>query len=296
MRVAKYRVPYVILLLATVACSPVNRADTSLSAGTLRIGVLPDQNPQTLIQIHKPLTEYLAASVGVETELFIPRSYEELLGAFDRGRIELAWFGGLTFIRAEQESQAEPLVMRDIDLEFTSDFLVPQEASEQTLEDFSGRRFSFGPKLSTSGHLMPRYFLRLRGIEPETFFSEVRYSAGHDQTLFWVSDDVVDLGAANSEIVESMPPNGRSAHEGVRVLERTPPYRDYLWAAQSHLDPDLRDRLLDAFLALDRTVPAHRALLEPLGAGGFIPASSGDYLELRLAADMLDALEGAGSK
>ena len=280
-------------LWALAACSPAGGPDSPGHAGPLRVGVLPDQSEEQLRLLYEPLLAYLEAATDLDLELIVPDGYRELLDEFAAGRVQLAWFGGVTFVQAVQRSGAEPLVLRDVDLEFTSDFLVARHAGAESLEELAGCRFAFGPRLSTSGHLMPRYFLGERGIEPEEHFGEVRHSAGHDQTARWVQDGAVHLAVVNSQVVESMLREGRLSPERVRVLERTPPFRNYVWAVQADLAPRLRGRLLNAFLALASDVPEQAAILESLGAQGFLPASRQDYVELEAAATQLGLAWGA---
>ncbi|MCP3979093.1 MAG: phosphate/phosphite/phosphonate ABC transporter substrate-binding protein [bacterium] len=245
--------------------------------------MLPDQDTPMLREQYAPLIEHVAESTGLEIEFSIPETYEQLVDWFHEDRIQLAWFGGLTFLHAERRTGARALVTRDVDLEFTTDFLVSRSRVEPSLQEFAGETFAFGPPLSTSGHLMPRYDLGTEGIEPESFFGDVLYSDGHDQTARWVSDGRIDVGAVNSVVVESMFREGRLSADRVRVLRTTPPYRNYVWAIRPDVPPAIRVALVDAFLGLDASIPAHAAILSRLGARGFVPASHADYEELRRA-------------
>ena len=275
----------VIVAVATAACG-VSEPPYSFD-GRVRVGVLPDRDPDELRGRYRPLIEYLAASTGLEFELVIPESYDELLEWFHQDRIQLAWFGGLTYLRAERRSGALALVMRDVDLKFTTDFLVASSRKELSLREFVGATLSFGPALSTSGHLMPRFHLYQEGIEPETFYRHVRHSDGHDQTVDWVQNGHVDLGAVNSVVVESMFREGRLSLDRVRVLQTTQPYRNYVWAVRPDVPAATRSALQNAFLALEESVPEHAVILDRQGAQGYVPASQDDYDQLRHAAKVL---------
>ncbi len=266
-----------LLLFAVVGCGSSASGETS----TVTIAVLPDQEDAQLRSQYEPLLTYLSEEAGLRTQLIIPDTYEDLVALFDSGAIDLAWLGGLTFLQADLDGEADPLAMRDIDLEFTSDILVSADAPGESIHDFMGSDFAFGPELSTSGHLMPRYFIENKGLSPETLFATVLHSSGHDETARWVRDGLIDIGAANSAVVESMFESGELSTETVRVLERTNPYRDYVWATSSNLDEQTRDRLLDAFLALDMTNDEHADILGRFGAEGFVPATRNDFVELR---------------
>ncbi|MDH3647316.1 MAG: phosphate/phosphite/phosphonate ABC transporter substrate-binding protein [Gammaproteobacteria bacterium] len=279
------------LILAMTVCACANDDDRKSSApDVITIGVLPDQNKSDLTRRYAPLMDYLETETGLDIVLSIPSDYEEFLDEFNAGHLQLANFGGMTFIQAEQKSQAVPLVMRDIDLQFTSCYIINASDGRRSVAEFEGEVFSFGPNLSTSGHIMPRYFLITGGIVPERFFSSVQYSSGHDQTAKWVSDEIVAIGVANCDIVQSMFDDGRLSTAKLRILETTPPYPNYVWATQASLDLSLKHLLRDAFLGLDLTNPMHLPLLKAQGAGGYLPAGRDDFEDIRAAVRELASL------
>ena len=155
-----------LLGLSVLACTP---EDPSRIPARLRIGVLPDEGGVALEVRYMPLATYLTEQLEIATELFIPEDYSHLVQAFGKGEIDLAFFGGLTFLQAETAHGAVPLVLRDIDLHFQTSFLIRADLKVQRLEDCAGLRFVFGSEQSTSGHLMPRYFMTERGIDVESF-------------------------------------------------------------------------------------------------------------------------------
>jgi len=258
--------------------------------GTLRIGVLPDESENILLERYTPLLEFLTQETGHPCEIIIPDNYEELLKTFGEGQIDLAYFGGATFVKANTEYGAVPLVMRDVDARFTSDLVVAGE-DLNTLKELQGKRFSFGSRLSTSGHLMPRHFLQVRyGVTPETYFLSVQYSGKHDLTAYRVRDGDVDAGVVNSEIIRKMFADGRLQPGDIRVLWTTPPYTDYVWAAHPQIPAVDREKIQQAFLQLSVDNPRHKAILTHLGAAGFYPASIGDSSMLKQVMDGLGML------
>ena len=167
-------------------------------------------------------------------------------------------------------------------------FLAHPDNEKKNLEDFKDAKISFGSRLSTSGHLMPRYFLTERKIDPEAFFSEVLYSGSHDKTAYWVRDGKVDLGAANNQVIRKMFREGHLKRDDIRILWETPVYSDYVWAMQPDLDKAIQSRLLDCFLALSPLNSEHRQILKALGAGGFLPANNADFALLRKVIRLLE--------
>ena len=257
----------------------------------LRVGVVPDRDEARLRDRHKPLTDYLSRKTGIDCQLVIPESYKDLLALFLDQKIDLAYFGGYTFVKANRAAGAIPLVCRGIDRNFTSVYIAHPEIKAESIEDLQGLHFTFGSELSTSGHLMPRYFMRERGIIPEQFFADVRYSGAHDKTTLLVRNGVVDAGVANFEIVEAMIADGLLAPDDVRIIEVTPSYANYVWSLRADLPDELADTIRAAFLNLSIDDPSHAAILESQSATVYLPASEHDFVDLERAADTLTLVD-----
>lgn len=292
----KLRILLAGIVLAGIAVAGFfyTSASRDASPPRLRIGVLPDQSPETLQQRYAPLLGYLARQTGIETRLVIPADYRHAVDLFGADELDLVFFGGLTFVQARAAHGAEALVMREIDTRFTSWFVVRPELAQKRLSDLKGQSLTFGDQLSTSGHLMPRYFLeREWNLKPETYFSEIGYSGAHDQTLYLVRDGRFDIGAVNAGIARQMLDDGRIDSNEVHVLWQTPPYPDYVWAVQPDLTENLKTKLRDAFLRLDVDNSDDHAILDRLGAKIFLPADSREFETLGDIASKLGLIEGA---
>lgn len=266
------------LVIQLSACSNPQPGHT---IETLRIGILPGQSETALRERFTPLFEFLSQETGLPYELVIPGDYEELLNAFGAGEIDLGYFGGVTFVKANSEFGAVPLVMRDVDSRFTSIIVVADE-SITTLGDLKDKRLGFGSRLSTSGHHMPRHFLKVQyGITPEEYFHSIQYSGKHDRTAYWVRDGVIDAGVVNPEIIGKMLKDGRLQQGDLRTVLTTPPYTNYVWAVNPRIGPVDRERIRHAFLQLSFDNPRHEAILSRIGAASFYPASVEDFSTLK---------------
>lgn len=272
---------WLISIGVAVLLSACSGNEQGASPGVMRIGVLPDQSEEILREQYAPLLTYLSNETGTFLELVVPRNYEELVRLFSKGKVDLAFFGGATFVKANALYGALPLAMRDLDTHFTSVLLVGADGPE-AIEGLQGKRFSFGSRLSTSGHLMPRHFLQAEyGISPEDYFDDVLYSGKHDRTVQWIRDGKVDAGIANSSIVRDMFEDGRLRSEDVRILWETPPYTDYVWAAHPQVTRVDREKFQQAFLKLSIDNAGHKNILLNMKAGSFYPASIRDFVELQ---------------
>ncbi len=271
----------IILMLASVlVAGSLFGCSEAEKPGKVRVGVLPDQSAEILKSRYGMLMERLTKTVGIEFELVIPASYAELLKMFSEGKIEMAYFGGFTFVKANQQFGAVPLVMRDVDTKFTSYFLSKPIYKTKSLGAFKGKKIGFGSKLSTSGHLMPRFFLKKQGAVPEKFFNEVVYSGKHDRTAYWVRDGKIDLGAANRVVIDRLFAEGKLNRNEVIVWTESPPYPDYVWAIQAGVSEEYREKIRTAFLDLSDSDSEPAKILKSLGTKAFLPARLADFEKL----------------
>lgn len=168
----KWGLKFIVVILMTwnlVSCSL--QPDTS-NDDVLRISIQPHRNAKRLKELYLPLIQYLEKELKIKSQWVLANSYQEQLDQFHLGKIDLALFGGFSYVKALEQDNADPLVMRDIDFHFTSYFIVAKESKASTIDDLKGHRFSFGSELSTSGHLMPRFFfVYTRYCAREFFFS-----------------------------------------------------------------------------------------------------------------------------
>jgi len=269
-----------------VSCSL--QSDTSNDV--LHISIQPYRDVKRLKELYLPLIQYLEQELKLKVQWVLADSYQQQLDQFHQGKLDLALFGGLAYVRALEKDNADPLVMRDIDFHFTSYFIVAKENKASTIDDLAGSRFSFGSELSTSGHLMPRFFLSTQDIVPERFFSQTLYSGAHQITAQWVQDKKVDIGVLDSVVMDDLFKNKVISKNKVRVLWETPSYPDYIWAARKSLSEKLKLRIIEAFIKLSQDNKQDRKLLDKMGAHYYLPVKSNDFEPVRRIALQLKML------
>ncbi len=248
----------------------------------IRVAVVPAQGAKTQQEQYGPLVAYLQWEAGFEAELVATSDYEQLVQLFGDKNVDLAYFGGVTFISAEQLHGAEALVMRNIDTRFTSVFLVAQDAPYAEVKDLQHVHFAFGNKRSSSSHLMPRHYLEnLFSLVPEEDFASVTFAGAHDKAIELLIQGKVQAAVVNTQIYRSMLREGRVAANSLRVLWETPPYIGNVWAVHGELDEGIKNRLRNAFLGLDENNPGHQPILKSMDTQLFLPASNDDFDVLR---------------
>jgi len=263
-----------VLALMTSSCTS-NNTDTPVNHWV--IGILPDQHKDKILSVYQPLIDYLSGETGATFEIRVPDSYQELLAWFGRKEINLALFGGVTFVKAHQQFNAVPLVKRDIDGNYSHYILVRTGIVAGDLKSLKGLKFAFGSPLSTSGNIMPRYYFQESGIDPDTHFSEIHYSGAHDKTALMIQNGTVDAGAVNSGVARKMYETGELDKQRVRILWRSLPYQDYVFAVQHDISNAARHGLIEAFLKLHPADDKHREILQQLGANYYLPSLAEEF-------------------
>lgn len=250
-----------------------------------RVTAIPDESPTELARKAAPLMKYLEGKLGMKVEYTPVTDYAAAVEALVNKKVDLAWFGGFTFVQANVRSQGKviPLVQRDEDQHFRSVFITADPALK-TLAELKGRDLSFGSQSSTSGHLMPRHFLLAAGIEPERDLKRVAYSGAHDATIAAVASGKVQAGALNISVWEKFVADKKVDTNRVHVFYTTPPYYDYNWTVHADMPAALRDKLSAAFLALDKSTPEGQQVLELQRASRFVPTKVENYKSIEGAA------------
>lgn len=258
------------------------------SGETLTVGAIPDQNPQELQRRYGKFARYLSDKLGVDVRYEPVTDYTAAVTAFRRGDLDLVFFGGLTGVQATlQVPGAEPIAQRAMDANFHSVFIANTDTHIAPinrvagLDALAGHSFTFGSKVSTSGRLMPQYFLAQAGVHLDDFAGQVGFSGSHDKTIKLVEAGTYEAGALNEAVWKDRKKAGQIDTSKVRVVFRTPPYHDYHWVigpqADERFGKGFTQRVTDALLALDGSSTREREILDLFQAEKFIPTSPDNY-------------------
>lgn len=258
---------------------------------TLRVTAIPDESPTELARKAAPLVKYLESRLGMKVEFTPVSDYAAAVETLVNRKVDLAWFGGFTFVQANVRSGGKviPLVQREEDEKFKSVFISADPAI-QKLADLKGKDVSFGSQSSTSGHLMPRSFLLQAGINPEKDFRRVAYSGAHDATIAAVASGKVQAGALNISVWDKFVADKKVDTGKVHVVYTTPAYYDYNWTVHADMPAALRDKIAQAFLSLSKSTPEGKEILELQRATRFVPTRADNYKGIEAAARSADLL------
>ena len=255
------------------------------AADVLRVSAIPDEDPQELLRKYKPFTDYIEKEVGMKVKFVPVVDYAATVEGLAADRLDIVWYGGFTSVQATQRAKgATRLAMREEDASFKSVFVTRTDSGIKTLADLKGKTFAFGSVSSTSGHLMPRHFLKAAGIEPERDFKKFGFSGAHDATAAWVAAGRVDAGALNFLVWKKLVDNKKVDTKKTHVFWTTPPYVDYVWVARGGVSKEIREKFKQALLKLDYSKPEDKQIMDLQRTRKFIPAKDSDWDGIRKAA------------
>ena len=285
----------VLLVLALAGCGGGGgSASTGGGQGSdypdpLRVGLIPNQNPESVEANYEPFGGYLSEQLGREVELTVPTSYSAVVEAMVNDELDLAYYGGLTYVQARERANVTPLVTEinpyTGDTMYHSLIITPVDSDIQEVSDLRGRNFAFGSASSTSGSLYPAIMLQDAGIDYRTDLGEFTYTGGHDATAQAVANGSVDGGGVEDRILYDLQEDGKVDQGSIRTVEVSDPIEGYPWVVRGALSDNLKEQIAQAFLNIDNP-----ALLDLLRAQGYERVEPNDYDYVDERASELDLL------
>ena len=243
---------------------------------------IPDQDETRLVERFTRVADYLQGRLGLPVKYLPVKSYPAAVTAFTNGQVQLAWFGGFTGVQARRQvAGSEAIAQGAEDVAFKSFFIANTKTGLAPSKEFpkaiAGKSFTFGSRASTSGRLMPEYFVRSAfGRGPEEVFSRVGFSGDHSRTIQLVQSGAYETGALDFTVWELDKKAGKIDPAQVVVIWESPTFPDYQWTVRGDVDrvygAGFKDKLTAALLAVE-----DRAILDQFARSKFIPAKNSDY-------------------
>lgn len=231
----------------------------------LKVALLPDENASTIIKNNQGLKDYLEAQLGKKIELIVTTDYSSMIEAMRHGRIDLAYFGPLSYVLARQRSEIEPFAALKVKGSTTYQSVVIANISSgvKAIGDIQGKNMAYGDKVSTSSHLIPKSMLAEQGLVSGRDYEE-HFVGSHDAVAMAVQNGHAQAGGLSRPIFESLVERKIVTLDKVKVLGYSKPFPQYPWTMRSNLKPGLKDKIRSAFLNLKDP-----AVLKPFKAEGF---------------------------
>ena len=281
--------------LSLVSCSNSNtqtsttenkptQADTNANPEKLVVALLPDESAATVIQNNKGLETYLEDKLNKDIELFVTTDYSSMIEAASKGRLDLAYFGPLSYVLAKTKSNIEPFAAIEKNGETTYQAVVigNAESGIDSYEKIEGKIMAYGDQASTSSHLIPKSMLTEKGLKAGENYEEV-FAGAHDVVAVSVANGKAQAGGLSKPIFTALIEKGTIDKNKVIVIAESKPFPQYPWTMRSDLEPELKTQIQQAFLQLE-----DEAILKPFKADGFQAITDKDYDVVRELGKLLD--------
>jgi phosphonate transport system substrate-binding protein len=267
---------------AALAIAPMLSSGTAIAADSFVFTAIPDQDETQLRTRFGKVSTYLSDKLGIDVKYVPVKSYAAAVTAFRNNQVQLAWFGGLSGVRARQlVARSQAIAQGKEDVSFVTYFIAHSSTGLSETKEFpkgmAGKTFTFGSKGSTSGRLMPEFHIRRAfGKSPDDVFSRVGFSGDHSRTISLVQSGAYQVGATNYAVWEREVKEGKIDTSKVKVIWRTPTYPDYQWTIRGDADAKFgkgfTEKVKAALLSMNDP-----DLLKSFPRSSFIPATNADY-------------------
>jgi len=263
----------ILIPLIGVMSNSLVFADNKSNPDILRIAILPDENASELIKQNEKLQLYLEDRLDKKIELVVTTDYSSMIEAMRFGRLELAYFGALSYVMAKERSEIEAFAaqMKKGSIMYHGVIIVNKDSMISNILDVRGKTMAYGDPASTSSHLIPRAHLLTNAKLDIDDYKPV-YLGSHDAVALSVQNGNADAGGLSKKIFEHLVEREMISLDKVQVIAISNPFPNYPWTMQSNLDSELKDKIKQAFYDLDDP-----AITKPLKADGFLPVTDSDY-------------------
>lgn len=255
---------------------------STMFAKTFTFTAIPDQDETKLNERFSKIAKYLEKELHVAVKFVPVKSYAASISAFRNNQVQLAWFGGLSGVRARLLVKDSIAIAQGIeDPEFKTYIIANASTGLNKSNSFpkgiSGKTFTFGSKGSTSGRLMPEFHIRENlKKSPDDVFKKVGFSGNHSKTISLVQSGAYEVGAVNFKVWDRELSAGNIDTSKVKVIWSTPTYPDYQFTIRGDVDNEFGEgftkKVQNALLKLN-----DKDILDAFPRAKFIEAKNSDF-------------------
>ncbi|WP_299811264.1 putative selenate ABC transporter substrate-binding protein [uncultured Shewanella sp.] len=267
----------------------------SVMATTFTFTAIPDEDESQLRTRFEKVAVYLEEKLGVEVKYVPVKSYSAAVTAFRNNQVQLAWFGGLSGVQARRLVPGSEAIAQGYEDQFFKSYFIAHSSAEiipsDSFPNLNGYTFTYGSKNSTSGRLMPQFFIeRNLGKNSKDIFKRIGYSGDHSRTIAQVQAGVYEVGAVNYKVWETALANGKIDLNKVSVIWESPAYPDYQWTIRGDVDAEFgagfSEKVTAALIGMKDP-----ELLESFPRQSFVPADNRDYEAIEYVAKTIGLID-----
>lgn len=256
-----------LILVALLASCSSERGQETDERGwpkKIRFAYTPDEeNPGRREHMYRLRADYLSEQIGVEVEIVRTTQYGPVIEAMRAGKIEMSNLSTFPYLIASKKAGAEAIAaMSDLDgnpRQSYSLIIARADSELNSIEDVAERAnaitFAFVNPASTSGHLIPRYFLEQQGLSPESDFKELVFPGKQNATILSVTSGKVDAAAISKSVLYKLIKHGSLKEGEVKVVWQSMPIPSSCVSVRGDLPEDLKEAIRRAHVDLAEVNP-----------------------------------------
>ncbi len=256
-------------------------------------GIISTESAENLKTLWEPFLASMSDAMGRPVNGFYATDYAGVIEAMGANKIQIAWYGGKSYIEAAARSEAEAFaqtvaddgtkgyyshlitnkenpIVADIDLEAGN-------GDQYVIDNAADLTFAFNDPNSTSGFLVPTYYVFAKnGVSAEGSFKELIFAGSHEATAQAVANNQVDVATNNNESLTRLQESDPEAFDKIQIIWTSPIIPSDPIAYRKDLPDCLKDQMKDFFYNY-----SDEAILGPLGWQGFDEAGDKDWNTIR---------------
>jgi phosphonate transport system substrate-binding protein len=275
------------LRVAALACLSISAASQVAASDKLRIGLIPSEDSQAMIESSKQVLSTLESKLGMPVEPFVATDYNGIIEALRAGKLDVAYLGPFSYVLAtsvaDVEAFAVAVTKKTGQSAYKSLILARKDSGIHQLSDLKGHTFAFVDPSSASGHLFPKAGLEQAGFDPGTLFSRVIFSGSHDASILAVANQKVDAAAVADRILANAVARGLVKQDDFDVVWSSRPIPESPMVWRKNLDPALKQNVATALASIKDVPWGDQGQLD-----GFQPTTDAAYDVVRDTAKVLD--------
>lgn len=269
----------VFLLIALLYTSVVAAMRTD---PPVKIGVASMITPVDAVKYYQDVIDFIGEQIGQPVQMVHRRTYDEMDSLLARGEVKIAFICSAPYVKNKEQFGVELLVAPSVDGKplYHSYVIVHNDSPIKAFPELKGRAFAFTDPKSNTGKLYPEYLLKSMGLTSEKFFGRFLYSYSHNKSVEMVAKKIVDGAAVESIVYEHMLKTGSPYARQTKIIKRSPPYGIPPVVVTKDINPALRQKVKDAFLAMQKTAKG-KAILHAMMIDGFVEVPDKNYDSIR---------------
>jgi phosphonate transport system substrate-binding protein len=258
----------------------------------LILGFVPSTEADKIAEDAKPMAEYLSKALGIPVETYTSTGYTGLIEAMASGKVDIGSLPPLGYVLAKDRHAAEVLLKtkRHGAITYHTMFITRADSGIKSILDAKGKRMAFVDPASTSGFLIPASYLKGKGIDYNTFFSQTVFAGSHDGAVRAIYDGDEDVAAVYDDArnkLENLPAYKDVKTKVVKIGVSGEIPNDTI-SVRTGLDPALVAKIKKALVDYAASPDGKKTLEQVYEVDGVVDAQDSDYDPVRVIAKSMD--------